>query len=101
MYYTYILKSERIQKLYIGYTSNLKKRLKEHNQNKSNSYTYKTGPYRLVFYEAFLSKQDAQKQEKFYKTGYGREILRGKIANSINLGDSLKSPHRRPAGEAG
>jgi hypothetical protein len=36
-----------------------------------------------VFYEAFLAKSDATRQEKFYKSSYGREVLNSKIEHSI------------------
>ena len=62
----------------------MKQRIREHNAGIGGSYSKKNRPFRLVFYEAFLSKEDSLKQEKFYKTGYGREILKEKIKNSLN-----------------
>lgn len=83
MYYVYVLFSLKSKRLYTGYTSDLKKRLTEHNLGIGGSYTKKNQPFKLVFYEAFLSKEDAKKQELFYKSGYGREVLRGKIEKSL------------------
>lgn len=80
MWYVYALKGDN--KIYIGSTSNLKRRIGEHLQGKTYS-TKRMGDLKLVYYEAFLSKSDALRQEKFYKTGYGREVLHDKIADSL------------------
>ena len=83
MFYTYVLISLKNNRLYIGSTSDLKRRFKEHNEGKGGVYTKNNRPFKLVFYEAFLAHADALKQEKFYKTGYGREVLREKIKESL------------------
>jgi putative endonuclease len=50
-FYTYVLKSLKSGKLYIGYTNDLRKRFKEHNDRKS-TYTKGKGPYTIIYYEA-------------------------------------------------
>ena len=68
MHYVYLLKSQKSKWVYIGYTSNLTKRLSEHNSGKNYS-TRKYLPIRLVYYEAYSSKLDAierQRQLKHY-----------------------------------
>ncbi len=72
MYYVYIIYSFKINKFYIGYTEDLQARIKRHNLGKSN-FTSKGIPWTLVHYQAFLEKEDAQNEEKFLKTGKGRE----------------------------
>lgn len=72
MYYTYILYSKKLDKFYIGYTENINNRFKEHNKGEVN-YTSRGLPWVLVHYQAFIYKEDAQKEEKFLKTGKGRE----------------------------
>ena len=62
MFYTYIIKIIKDKKLYIGYTSNLRKRLKEHN-SKLNKSTKPRVPFKLVYYEAYASEDDAIKRE--------------------------------------
>ena len=62
MYYVYILKSQKDQSLYIGYTSDLKKRFQEHNNGLSLATKYKR-PYKLIFYEAFMNRIDAKHRE--------------------------------------
>jgi putative endonuclease len=62
MFFVYILKSQKDNSLYIGYTHNLRKRLKEHNLGLVRSTKLKRPSY-LVYYEAYASKQDAIKRE--------------------------------------
>ena len=83
MFYTYVLFSLKSKRLYTGSTDNLRRRIREHNSGSGGSYSSKNKPFVLIFYEAFLSKSDAFKQEKFYKSGYGREVLKEKIKDSL------------------
>jgi len=78
MYYTYILKSKKDNKLYIGYTNNLKQRFDEHNSKKVKSTKNRT-PFKLIYYEACLDKEKAIKREKYFKTGFGRRFLKERI----------------------
>lgn len=84
MYYSYVLYSLKSNRLYTGFTDDLKRRLQEHNKGEGGAYTKKNKPFVLIHYEAFLSKKDAQRQEKFYKSGYGREVLDDKISSSLD-----------------
>ncbi len=88
MYYVYVLLSLKNYRLYVGSTSNLKQRIKEHNQGIGGTYTKNNRLFKLIYYEAFISKSDMLSQEKFYKTGYGREVLRGKINHSLKIARS-------------
>ncbi len=81
MFYTYILKSKKTGRLYIGSTDNLKRRFKEHNDGTGGVYTRNNRPFELIYYEAYLDYKDAKLSEKFFKTGYGREVLQGKLSN--------------------
>jgi len=74
-YYVYILKSEKDNSLYIGYTSNLKNRFKQHNSGKNLSTKFHR-PYKIIFYEAFLNKLDAKSREEYLKSGYGRKSIK-------------------------
>jgi putative endonuclease len=84
MWYTYVLESETDKKHYTGVTNDLNRRLEEHNAKQGGVYTSKNGPFRIIFYEAYLDKKDASKAELFYKSGYGREVLKGKIFYYLN-----------------
>jgi putative endonuclease len=84
MYYVYLLK-DRFGKLYIGYTSNLKKRLQEHAKGKSK-YFFLRRPVKLIYYEAYLSKIDAKEREKKlkkFKNIYSG--LKARIKNSLKI----------------
>ncbi len=58
------------KKLYTGFTNNLKNRLDKHNQGKI-FFTKSRRPFKLIliYYEAYLSEEDARKREKYFKTG--------------------------------
>jgi putative endonuclease len=74
-YYVYILQSQKDQSLYIGFTSDLKKRFKQHNAGESRA-TKPFRPYKLIFYEAFLNRIDAKNREIYIKSGYGRRTIK-------------------------
>jgi len=78
MYYTYVLLSKVDDKLYIGCSDNLKRRLEEHN-NGSVFSTKSRRPFELVYYEACLDKSKVFKREKYFKTGYGRRFLVSRV----------------------
>ena len=73
-YYVYVLQNEKGQ-LYKGYSINLKERLEAHNNGLVKS-TKSERPWRLIYYEAFLSENAARKEEPFLKSGKGRERLK-------------------------
>jgi len=78
MFYTYVLMSEIDNKLYIGYSNDLKNRYKEHCQGLVESTKYRR-PLKLVYYEACLEENKAIKREKYFKTGFGRRFLKQRI----------------------
>ena len=73
-YYVYILQSSKDRELYIGMTNDLKKRLKEHARGDVQS-TKKRRFLKLIHYEYFVNKQDADAREKYLKSGYGHRQL--------------------------
>lgn len=78
MYYTYVLVSQRDNKFYIGYTHDLKKRFKDHNDGKVPS-TRARLPLKLIYYEACINEFDAKKRERYFKSGYGRRFLKNRL----------------------
>ena len=78
MYYTYVLKSNKDDYLYIGFTIDLKKRFFEHKEGRVES-TKNRRPLELIYYEACLDKLKAIKREKYFKTGFGRRFLKNRI----------------------
>ena len=76
MHYTYILQSEKDQNhFYIGSTSDLKRRLTEHNSGKS-IHTNKFLPWKVKNYIAFEDPAKATEFEKFLKSGNGRIFVK-------------------------
>lgn len=73
MYYVYLLRDKISKKLYKGFTTDLRKRLVVHNDHKVR--TTKNWDVELVYYEAFLSEKQARIEEKFLKSGKGRDRL--------------------------
>lgn len=74
-YYFYILQSLKDNKLYIGFTSNLKERIKNHSLGLNKS-TANRRPLKLIYYEAFIDEKNAREKEKFYKSGRGHEVIK-------------------------
>ena len=76
MYYVYLLQSEaHADQRYIGYTTDLKKRMLAHNSGNSQ-HTAKYIPWKLISYHAFLDKQKAREFEYYLKTGSGQAFAR-------------------------
>lgn len=80
MYYVYVLQSERDKNLYIGFTNDLKTRLKLHNNGKITS-TKSRLPMKLIYYEACLNRDDATHREKYLKTSWGKKYLKNRLKN--------------------
>ena len=75
MYYVYVLQSEMDHGLYIGYSSDLRRRMTEHYDGLSLATKHRR-PWRLVYYEAYLEEVDARGREVFLKSGAGRIYLK-------------------------
>ncbi|NCN08129.1 GIY-YIG nuclease family protein, partial [Candidatus Parcubacteria bacterium] len=84
MYYTYILKSKKSGRFYTGATNDLRKRLKLHNDGKSN-FTKKDKPYDLIYYEACKEKEDAFAREIYLKSGYGKRFIKNRLRRFLTL----------------
>ena len=78
MHYTYVLQSKKDKKWYTGATDDLRKRFKQHNDNRVLS-TKGRGPFELIYYEACLNQQDAFQREKYLKSGPGKRYLKNRL----------------------
>lgn len=78
MHYVYVLESSINKDLYVGFTSNLKSRLKLHNLGRVRS-TKAYKPWSLIYYEAFKSKFDATKRERELKLHAAKSELLKRI----------------------
>ena len=76
MYIVYVLYSEKFDKIYIGYTSNLVERLKSHNELATKGWTMRFRPWKVIYQEPFETKREAMIKEKQLKGGQGREHIR-------------------------
>jgi len=83
MFYVYCLKSKRDNSLYLGYTNDLRRRVKEHNEGLSK-YTQAKRPYELVYYEAYRSQKDAKvREENLKKFARAYQLLKKRIKLSL------------------
>jgi len=78
MFYTYVLKSKKDGKMYTGYTDDLRKRFKDHNDGRS-VYTKGRGPFKLIYYEACVEQKDARSRELYLKSGKGKIYLKSRL----------------------
>ncbi len=82
MYYVYILRSNKDNKFYTGYTNNLKLRFELHQKGRVES-TKNRRPLKLIYYEACLNQQDATHREKYLKTYHGKLFLRSRLKSYL------------------
>ena len=78
MFTVYAILSLKDGRVYVGYSENVNRRLKEHNAGDCRS-TKGYRPWKLVFEERVETLGEALKLEKYYKTGSGKEKLKRKI----------------------
>ena len=84
MWFAYGLRSEKDGWLYIGMSTDVEKRTKEHNAGYNRS-TRSRAPFRLIYVEACASRLEARKRERFLKSGAGREFLKAIPAERMPL----------------
>jgi putative endonuclease len=82
MHYVYVLRSLTDDGFYIGYSANLRKRFEQHSQGNSFA-TSHGGPWKLIYYEAYLEQSDALGREKYLKSGGGRRFLQSQLRNYL------------------
>jgi putative endonuclease len=70
------------QGFYIGFSTDLKRRLSEHKRGASFA-TKSRGPWKLIYYEAYTEREDAENREKFLKSGAGRRLKLGRFPHSL------------------
>ena len=78
-YVVYIIQSLSDNTYYIGYSSNIEKRLEEHNKGLSR-FTSKKIPWKLVYTECFVTKTEALQREKFLKRQKNRSFYESLIS---------------------
>ncbi len=79
MYYVYILKHPSEDRIYIGFSTDLKGRMKRHRTEHPK--------WRLAYYEAYASERDARTRERRLKQfGNVQQLLKKRIMDSLNAG---------------
>ncbi|MEP6709213.1 MAG: GIY-YIG nuclease family protein [Verrucomicrobiota bacterium] len=86
-----MLSSETDSGLYIGYSSNLRRRITQHKRGAAPA-TSDRGPWKLIYYEADVEQADALGREKYLKSGSGRTFLQKQLRHYL-----AKHPLRRTA----
>ena len=86
MFKVYVIYNKLRDKIYIGYTSNIEKRLLRHNgflKNKKTSFTSRnSGNWEIVYSEGYETMELAKKHEKQLKGYQGRKFIREKILHT-------------------
>ena len=75
MFHIYVLRSERNRKRYVGSTSKSPEARTHDHNNGTNNFTRQNKPWKLIYSENFMTKDEALKREKFLKSGQGRKWL--------------------------
>lgn len=77
-YLVYVLQSQKDRNFYIGFTTNIKNRVKDHNNGRNIS-TRNRKPLKLIYFEGYLNKKDALGREKFLKSGSEMMYLKNQL----------------------
>jgi putative endonuclease len=68
----YVLYSDKFERFYIGISDDIASRLRRHNLGKVKS-TKSFLPWRVIYTEVFINKQEVRKREKYLKSAAGRK----------------------------
>jgi putative endonuclease len=82
MYFVYVLRSKKDGEFYTGFTTDLERRIEEHNKGLQFSTKHRL-PLELVYYECSFDKIDALNREKYLKSGIGKRFIKGRLANHL------------------
>ena len=83
-FYVYIYISLKDNRLYVGSTNNLERRLKEHKLGEVSSTKHRQ-PFKLLYYEVYENEKDARMREKYLKSGgRARKNLKIQLAETLN-----------------
>lgn len=82
MYFVYVLQSQKDNKWYTGSTSDLYRRLEEHNNGQVQS-TKNRKPFNIIYYEACINEHDARTREQYLKTARGKRYLKNRLKNYL------------------
>lgn len=86
-FFVYILESLKDNQKYVGFTTNLKRRLEEHRRGSSFATSFRL-PFKLIYYEWCLNRQDPRRREHYLKTTQGRRFLGLRLKEYIASGQA-------------
>ena len=86
MNYTYIVRCSD-GTYYTGWTNDIEKRMKAHNEGKGAKYTKTRRPVVLMYYESFQTKEEAMRREWEIK-----QLKRGEKEKLMGIGEVNLSP---------
>jgi len=78
----YVLESEKDGEFYVGYTTDVRKRVKEHNERQVRS-TKGRLPMKLIYWEGCIKRQDATRREKYLKTAWGKRFIKERVSHYL------------------
>ena len=81
-YYVYVLLSEKDKNFYVGFSRDIKERLKQHHSGYVRSTTDRR-PLKLIYFEVCFNQEDALHREKYLKSTYGRRYIRNRLKNYL------------------
>ena len=76
--YVYVLRSLKDTNFYVGFTKDLRKRLRLHNDGLIRS-TKGRRPFELVYWEGCLSQADTTRREKYLKSSWGKRYIKNRL----------------------
>ena len=83
-YHIYAHLSLKDNKFYIGFTNDIKRRIKEHDQGKNISTSCRL-PLELIYFEAHRNKKDAMRRERYFKSTKGKITIRQMLRESLKI----------------
>jgi len=75
MHFVYVIRSAKDGRFYVGMTTNIERRIAEHNEGKTKS-TKGFIPWELFFVEKYPTRVEARQREKYLKGGSGKEYIK-------------------------
>ncbi|MFH0803546.1 MAG: GIY-YIG nuclease family protein [Candidatus Tagabacteria bacterium] len=82
MHGVYVLRSKKDSSLYFGYSTDIKKRVNEHQKGQVLS-TRDKRPLEIIYCELYKNKKDAMRREKFFKSGWGRNYIKKILRDTL------------------
>jgi len=84
IHYVHVLSSIKDVRFYIGYTTNLKSRLTDHNAGMVFSTKHRS-PFELIYHEGCRHQEDALRRERYLKSTYGKRYIKSRIKCDLDV----------------